>query len=326
MAFEQNALNFCSIQGKNHSKSYSLARIFNTEEGKKASYFAVMCLGNTPICQLSYKTKGSGKMAKITTILLSIYTCFVLTGCATNPVTGESQLMLVSEQQELQMGAQYAPQLEEQMGGRIANNTLQNYVNTVGQNIARISHQPNLQFTYVALDHESINAMALPGGYVFVTRGMLEKLNTEAQLAGILAHETAHVTAKHSAQAMSRQMGIDLALSVATEGKSSGAAQAAGMGAQMFITLPRSREDEHQADSIGMDYTANAGYTPRAMIETMEILEAESSVRPIEFLSTHPNPGNRKQNLLNQIASRNYQQALKIGRDDYKKFVSDNLK
>ncbi len=265
-------------------------------------------------------------MAKILVAILSIYPCLVLTGCATNPVTGESQLMLVSEAQELQMGAQYAPQLEEQMGGRIPNNTLQNYVNNVGQNIARISHQPNLQFTYVALNHESINAMALPGGYVFITRGMLEKLNTEAQLAGILAHETAHVTARHSAQAMSRQMGINLALSVATEDASSGTAQAAGLGTQLLISLPYSRKDEHQADSIGMDYTAKAGYTPRAMIETMQILEQENSVRPIEFLSTHPNPGNRKQNLLNQIASKNYQPALKIGREDYKKFVSDNLK
>ncbi|MCK5565480.1 MAG: M48 family metalloprotease [Planctomycetes bacterium] len=265
-------------------------------------------------------------MAKILLAILSVYSCLLFTGCATNPVTGESQLMLVSPAQEMQMGAQYAPQLEKELGGRIPNSTLQNYVNNVGQNIARISHQPNLQFTYVALNHESINAMALPGGYIFITRGMLEKLDTEAQLAGILAHETAHVTAKHSAQAMSRQMGMDLALSVATENRSSGAAQAAGLGTQLLISLPYSRKDEHQADSIGMDYTAKAGYTPQAMIETMEILERENAVRSIEFLSTHPNPGNRKQNLKNQIASRNYPHALKIGREDYKKFVSDNLK
>ena len=94
----------------------------------------------------------------------------------------------------------------------------------------------------------------------------------------------------------------------------------------MLISLPYSRKDEHQADSIGMDYIAKAGYTPQAMIETMEILERENAVRSIEFLSTHPNPGNRKQNLKNQIASRNYPHALKIGREDYKKFVSDNLK
>lgn len=264
-------------------------------------------------------------MAKISLIIISICACLSLTGCATNPVTGESQLMLVSEAQELRMGAQYAPQIEEQMGGRIANDTLQNYVNSVGQNVARISHQPNLQFRFVALNHESINAMALPGGYIFITRGMLEQLDTEAQLAGILAHETAHVTLKHSAQAMSRQMGMDLILSVATENRSSGAAQAAGFGAQMF-SLSYSRKDEHQADQVGMDYAVKAGYAPQAMIETMEILERENVVRSIEFFSTHPNPANRKNNLLNQIASRNYPPGLKTGQDDYKKYVTRNLK
>jgi predicted Zn-dependent protease len=121
-------------------------------------------------------------------------------------------------------------------------------------------------------------------------------------------------------------MGMDLVLSVATEDASSGTAQAAGLGTQLLISLPYSRKDEHQADLIGMDYAVKAGYTPQAIIETMEILERESSVRPIEFFSTHPNPANRKSNLLNQIASRNYPPGLKTGRDDYKKFVSRNLK
>lgn len=263
-------------------------------------------------------------MSKIITVLLSLYACIVFTGCATNPVTGENQFMLVSPEQELQMGAQYAPLIEKELGGRIQNARLQNYVNNVGQSVARISHLPGLRFSYIAVNDKMINAMALPGGYIFVTRGMLEKLDTEAQLAGILAHETAHVTARHSAQAMTTQIGLDMALSVATKNRSGGASQAAGLGAQL-LSLNYSREHEHEADVIGMRYTIRAGYDPYAMIETMEILERESSVRPIEFLSTHPNPGNRKDNLRKIMQSQTYPAGLKIRRQDYREYVLKNL-
>jgi predicted Zn-dependent protease len=106
-------------------------------------------------------------MLKKQLIILIALVCLFSAGCATNPVTGENQLMLISEAQELQIGWQYAPEVEKQLGGRIENWQLQNYVNNVGQRIARVSHMPRLEFRYTVLNHDSINAMALPGGYVF---------------------------------------------------------------------------------------------------------------------------------------------------------------
>ncbi len=127
--------------------------------------------------------------------ILSLASCLFV-GCAVNPITGEEELMLFGEDQDIVIGRKYAPELEKQLGGRIANEGLQDYMDGVGQKIARISHKPDWEYHFVALEHESVNAFALPGGYIFITRGMLEKLQTEAQLAAILAHETVHVVAR----------------------------------------------------------------------------------------------------------------------------------
>jgi predicted Zn-dependent protease len=245
-------------------------------------------------------------------------------GCAINPVTGENQLMLVSEAQELQIGRQYAPEVEKQLGGRIENWQLQNYVNNVGQKISRVSHMPELEFHYVGLNDDSINAMALPGGYVFITRGMLEQLTSEAQLAAVLAHETAHVAARHSAQAMSTQIGIDLLLSVAGRSASQGTMGIARMGSQL-IGLKYSREHEIQADTFGLDYMIRAGYTPQGMIETIEMLERQNELRPIEFFSSHPNPANRKANIQEHVSTNIYPPNMKTGHTDYATFVLENL-
>jgi len=263
-------------------------------------------------------------MLKKQLIILIALVCLLSAGCAINPVTGENQLILVSEAQELQIGRQYAPEVEKQLGGRIENWQLQNYVNSVGQKISGVSHMPSLEFRYTALNHDSINAMALPGGYVFITRGMLEQLSSEAQLAAVLAHETAHVTARHSAQAMSTQIGMDLALSVAGQKASRGAIDVARIGSQL-IGLRYSREHEMEADAFGLDYMVRAGYDPAAMIEVIEMLEGQNRVRPIEFFSTHPNPANRKENVQRRMSANVYPANLRTGDADYTKFVLQNL-
>ena len=112
---------------------------------------------------------------KIWLLTLALSFC-LFSSCATNPITGQKQLMLIPEQQDIAIGRKYAPEIERQMGGRIPNESLQNYIDTVGQKIARVSHKPNLQYHFTALDEKSTNALALPGGYVFITKGMLEKL------------------------------------------------------------------------------------------------------------------------------------------------------
>jgi predicted Zn-dependent protease len=263
-------------------------------------------------------------MLKKQLIILIVLVCLLSTGCAINPVTGENQLMLVSEAQELQIGRQYAPEVQKQLGGQIENWHLQNYVNSVGQRIAGVSHMPSLEFHYTALNHDSINAMALPGGYVFITKGMLEQLSSEAQLAAVLSHETAHVTARHSAQAMSTQIGMDLALSVAGQKASRGAMDIAGIGSQL-LSLNYSREQEMQADSFGLDYMTRASYDPAAMIEVIEMLEGQNRVRPIEFFSSHPNPANRKENAQRKMSTNIYPPDSTTGREDYSKFVLANL-
>jgi len=262
---------------------------------------------------------------QLTTFILLVYV--LSSGCAVNPVTGEKQLMLVSEDWELQVGRQYSPEVEKQLGGRIENWQLQNYVNNVGQKIAAVSHRPDLEFHYTALNHESVNAMALPGGYVFITRGMLEKLTSEAQLAGVLAHETAHVTARHAAAAVSSQMGIDLALSAAGRKTSGSAMEIARLGSGL-IGLHYSREQEMQADTYGLDYMVKAGYSPYAMIETIEMLQRQNEMRPIEFFSSHPDPANRKTSItsiLEHMSTNVYLPNLNTGEAEYDKFVLANL-
>ena len=257
--------------------------------------------------------------------LIYLLPVLLFPGCAVNPATGQQQLMLISPSQELQIGKQYAPEVEKQLGGQINNQTLQNYINSVGQTVAMVSHMPGLTFHFIAVNDDSVNAMALPGGYIFITRGMLAQLSTEAQLAAILAHETAHITARHSAQAMSNQIGLDLILStISNQSSSQSIVAAANIGTQL-IGLKYSRSHESQADIIGTDYIVKAGYNPYAMIETMEILQAQSQQRPIEFLSTHPSPANRKTNLQTHIKTAQYPNTGKTAQQNYKQQVLNNL-
>lgn len=257
-------------------------------------------------------------------IVLSAF-CVIFCGCATNPVTGENQLMFISQDQDIEIGKQYAPEVEKQLGDRIDDPTLQNYINSVGQKVAKKSHMPNLNFHFTAVNDDSVNAMALPGGYIFITKGMLEQLDTEAQLAAILAHEVTHVTARHSAQAMSRQIGMDILMTAVTTEETPQALVMVGQLAGQLTQLKYSREDEYEADSYGMDYMVKAGYEPDGMVETMQILEDMQKTRTIEFLSTHPVPENRKAYLQDQKRGMYSYGKLRKGREDYKKYVLDRL-
>jgi predicted Zn-dependent protease len=236
--------------------------------------------------------------------------------------------MLMSPTQDIEIGKKYGPILEKELGGQIEDEALCQYIDSVGQKIARVSHSPNLNFTFSPVNDEMLNAMALPGGYILITRGMLEKLETEAQLASILGHEALHVTARHTAVAMSRQIGMDVLLAAAlSQASSQGASTAAQLGSQL-MSLKYSRDNERDADKYGMDYMVKAGYDPKGMVETMDILERESKIRPVEFFSTHPNPENRRENLLRHIGIRGYDynyQGLRVAKEQYKKNVLDVL-
>jgi predicted Zn-dependent protease len=257
---------------------------------------------------------------------LGLLLVFVCGGCAVNPITGEEELMFVAAKDDVEIGRKYAPEIEKQLGGRLADDAVQNYVNSVGQRISSVSHRPNLEYHFVVLDHESVNALALPGGYLFITRGMLEKLETEAQLAGILAHEVVHVVARDTANAMSNQIGLTLLLmAAASAGPPRGALRAADLTTQI-IGLKYSREDERQADLAGVDYMIRAGYNPHAMAETMQMLQAQPGQRPSEFFSTHPSPKNREEYLARKIERKHvYVPSLRIGKEDYDRMVLERL-
>ncbi len=253
-------------------------------------------------------------------------TCLVLLGCTANPITGRDELMLYSEEDDFALGRQVAPRLEKALGDRISGESLQLYIDRVGQRIALVCHHPEWEYHYIAVDHEMINAMALPGGYIYITRGMLERLQTEAQLAAILAHETVHVVGRHTASQMSKQAAMSLATVAALAAGSGGGALLAQMTTQV-MSLSYSREDETEADTAGLDYLVDAGYDPNGMVQIQEILLNEHTLRrELEFYSTHPHPETRLEAIKRRIKRRYYDVKPSRTDDLYQKEVLDYLK
>ena len=219
-----------------------------------------------------------------------------------NPITGESQHIALTQEQEIAMGLQSAPQMAEQFGGLEPNASLQGDVAGVGERLVRqsVAGQTHYQFSFHVLrDPETVNAFALPGGPIFITRGLLGRLENEAQLAGVLGHEMGHVIARHSAQQIAKSQlaqGMISAVGVGgSDNQSDGrhAAQVAAVVAEM-VQLKYGRKDEMQADTLGVRLMSEAGYDPRALLGVMRILaESSGPGGPPEFMSSHPDPGNR---------------------------------
>ena len=191
-------------------------------------------------------------------------------GCSINPVTGKKELSLVGEQQELSLGANnYLPSQQSQGGLYIIDPDLNEYVNRIGQSLARVSNRPNLPYEFVVLNNDSANAWALPGGKIAINRGLLTLLKDEAQLAAVLSHEVVHAAARHGASQMSRGLLLQLGggvLDYYTKGRSS---QLTGYGAAAFQAR-YSRSHEFEADYYGMDYMVRAGYDPMAAVELQQ--------------------------------------------------------
>lgn len=229
-----------------------------------------------------------------------------------NELTGETQHVAMSVEQEIGMGLQAAPEMESQYGGPSADEQGQALVNRVGERLVEhsVAVKSHYQFQFHLLaDTETINAFALPGGQVFITEGLFRHLKTDGQLAGVLGHEIGHVIERHSAQQLAKSQlteGLTGAAVVASYDPNNPrsretAAVAAAIG--KLVSLRYSRGDELQADEWGVKLTAAAGYDPRAMIGVMEILEAASqSGSPPEFFSTHPNPEHRLERIKQLIA------------------------
>src|SRR3954469_9255079 len=189
-------------------------------------------------------------LSKTTRWTRSLALSLMVAACATNPVTGKRKLSLVSEQQEIQMGQEGAQQVAQEIG-LINDQALQNYVQGVGAAIAAKSERPNLPWTFRVVDDPSPNAFALPGGFIFVTRGLLDLMNNEAEMAFGVGHEIGHVTARHSVQQMSQQQVAQLALGVGAV-LSPTVAQFGNVASQGLglLFLKYGRDDERQADDL----------------------------------------------------------------------------
>ncbi len=258
-------------------------------------------------------------------------TCFLFTACvilaaacATNPVTGKRQMSLLSEAEELAIGQQQDAEVRREMGV-YDDPELQRYVTNIGLELARTSHRPNLPWAFTVVDNPAINAFALPGGYVYVTRGILAYLDDESELAGVLGHEIGHVTARHAAQAYTRQAQANLGLTVLSifvpSTRPFTELGATGLG---VLFLRHGREAELEADRLGVEYGSAAGWDPSGVprfLSTLARVDALNERGVPNWLSTHPNPGSRvgqAEPVVGKFASAT---ATKVNRDQYQERI-----
>lgn len=242
--------------------------------------------------------------------------------CATNPVTGRRELSLISESQEIQMGKE-ASQGDLQRVGVYQNATAQELVKRIGLQMAAKSERPNLPWEFHLLDDAAVNAFAYPGGFIFVTRGLMTHLNSEAELAEVIGHEIGHVTAKHSVAAISQQQVAQIGL-IAGSIFSDRVAQygdVLGTGASLLF-LKFGRDDELQADALGFQYSLAQNYDVREspkVFQTLGRLSGDAGARIPEWQSTHPDPGNRVQRAEDRLSKVPAAELAntKVNRDSY---------
>ena len=268
------------------------------------------------------------------------------TNVVENPVTGEKQRVQLTPRQEVVIGMQSRSKMGAQYGGLYQDSALQAYIDQVGgrvvkQSAASNSPSPNSPYPYefhLLSDPQTINAFALPGGQVFITVGLLRRLKSEAQLAGVLGHEIGHVVARHGAEHLAKQqLGAALvnAVGIAASDNPQDARQAAvlAQAVNQLVSLRYGRDDELESDQLGFRFMREAGYSPQGLIELMQILgssrQSGQGGAPPEFFSTHPNPENRVErlkNLITQAYPNGIPANLKEGREDFARSVLPRLR
>ncbi len=241
----------------------------------------------------------------LTYLFVLILPWAVLSGCSVNPATGQQSFTaFMSPQEELRVGSEEHPKILKQFGGEYKDSRFTSYVRRIGLKLARVSDMPNLKFTITVLNDSQVNAFALPGGFVYITRGLLALAENEAEMAGVLAHEIGHVTARHTAERYSQAMAANIGLAVLgalTSGSQGGGAinQIAGLGAQLYLQ-GYSRDQELEADLLAVRYMSRAGYDPNAMTSFFYKMRAHTRLQAMmanrdaneadqfDFFSTHP--------------------------------------
>jgi len=264
----------------------------------------------------------------ISFILLVLFV--FIAGCAVNPVTGKKQISFMSEAQEIAMGKQSDPAVIAQFG-LYDDDELQQFIQEKGQEMAQISHRSNLDFEFKILDSDVVNAFAVPGGYIYFTRGIMAHFNNEAQFAGVLGHEIGHISARHSAQQYTKQMLTQVAFMggmLASE-KFRGMAGEMMQGMQLLF-LKFSRSDESESDVLGVYYSTQVGYDSHEMagfFKTLDRMSGGEGGRLPEFMSTHPDPGRRYEEV-NRLSDE-YQEGvagpLTVNRNSYLEMIDGIL-
>ena len=221
--------------------------------------------------------------------------CVALAACESAPVTGRQQLILLPEDQAQQMGVDAYQQIKTEKGVS-SDPKYTGPVNEIGRRIAAASGQPDLPWEFTVIEDEEPNAFALPGGKVGVNTGLFKVAKNEDQLAAVMAHEVGHAIARHSAERVSRQMLVQVGQQ-AVGAQYPGMAEVLAQASTLGLILPFTRDQESEADHIGLMLMAKAGYDPRGAVELWRNFEAAGGQRPPEFLSTHPAPGSRIGNL-----------------------------
>jgi predicted Zn-dependent protease len=267
---------------------------------------------------------GGGSMIRL--IIAGIIALMSLIGyfasSSKNEVTGEKQHVSLTPDQEIALGLKAIPELEQQYGPMETDQKAEKIVDSIGGKIVSETAAGKTPYKFdfhVLNDNNTINAFALPGGQVFITSGLLRKLQTPGQVAGVLGHEIGHVVARHSAQQLAKQRltsGIAGAATIATYDPSNPNSRYNGAIAQaigQLVSMKFGRQDELQADNLGVRFMSESGYDPRSMISVMEILDkiSQGGHTP-EFFSTHPNPQNRITKIKTAIQN-NYPNGLPAG-------------
>lgn len=214
------------------------------------------------------------KMTRLTLSLASAFTLTWLAGCAANPATGGSDFVLMSEEQEIELGEQYRQQVLQKFK-IYPDDPLQDYVNFVGQRLAAVSERSHLNFTFTVLDDDAVNAFTLPGGHVYITRGILAHMGSEAELAAVLGHEIGHTTARHIVRQHSGSTMLGTLGAIASVVTGSSAAAGAANYAGAALVQGYSRKHELEADALSARYLARVGYEPDALIEVIAILKQQ---------------------------------------------------
>ena len=265
-------------------------------------------------------------ISKIAFILVGV---LYINSCAVNPVSGKKELMLMSDSQERALGVQYDPSVIANFG-LYDDEKIQNFINTKGKQMGKISHRPTLDYQFRVLDSPVVNAFAVPGGFIYFTRGIMAHFNNEAEFAGVLGHEIGHVTARHSASQQTKaqlaQIGLVAGVALSKDFRQYAGVAQQGLG---LLFLKFGRDDESQSDTLGVVYSTKIGYDAHEMadfFQTLKRMRDKSGQQIPTFLSTHPDPGDRYNRVHQyakkyQVASGKSRSQLEVGRDRYLRMI-----